>query len=229
VSRHRRYSDWLLAAELRLTKRRDQLTRLCAVMGVLIALVETCLPWERLTPSIPWWAHIAAAVVALPTVYLLAQGDYRAKQQAFAHAMNDLGRRLLFLDSIWESEHTELQERYETSVLRPTQRALEQMGPAQQHKSLRHRVDWYFRTLPTSTHEADRLGLLGILHPRVALGWIMSGVLAALLLPGVALISLAGNNGLSVLVLLLPVYMVYARFSTRFAFELALYDWLRLG
>jgi hypothetical protein len=229
VGINRRYSDWLLAAELRLTKRRDRVGRVCLLAALLIALVEACLPWDRLTPSIPWWAHIGATVVALPLVYLAAQNDYRSKQQAFAHAMNDLGRRLLFLDNIWDSEHTDLQERYEASVLRPTQRALEQMTPIQQHKSLRHRVDWFFKTLPTSTHEADRLGLLGILHPRVAVGWIAALALAWAFMPGVALLNIAGNHGLTVLMLLLPVYMVYAHFSTRFAFELALYDWLRLG
>jgi hypothetical protein len=224
----RRYSDWLLAAEVRLTRRRDAIQHGSIAAAALVAIAEAALPWDRITPSVPWWAHAAAAAMLLPALWALAQSDYRAKLQAFTHAMNDLGRRLLFLDNVWDTEHAALAESYEAAVLRPTQRALQQALPLTEQRSLRRRVDWYYKALPTSVHEADRMGALSFLHPRVLGGWLASVVLGALLLPG-GLLEWGGNHGLTMLVLLLPVYLVHAHNNTRFAFELALYDWLRLG
>jgi hypothetical protein len=166
--------------------------------------------------------------VLLPLLWYLAQNDYRHKLQGFTHAMNDLARRLLFLDNIWDTEQAALVERYESSVLRPTHRALQEALPGQVQKSLRLRVDWYYKALPTALHEADRMGLLSLLHPRILLGSTVLAALCVLLVPG-GLLRWGGNSGLSVLVLLLPLYFIYCYRNTRFAFELALYDWLRLG
>lgn len=224
----RRYSDWLLAAEMQLTKRRDSLTRGCIVAACLVAVLEAVWPWDNFTPQVPGWLHILAAALLLPLLYVAAQNDFRAKQQAFSHAMSDLGRRLLLLDSIWDSEHSELQERYESSVLRPTQRALEQAQQTTAHKSFAARRDWFYKALPTSVHEADRMGMLSILHPKTALGWIGAVALAVLFLPGGAF-QYFGLHGLTLLVLLLPIYLVNGHLNTRHAYEMALYDWLRLG
>jgi hypothetical protein len=236
----RRYSDWLLNVELKLTQRRDAVNRLVLVAAGLVAVAEALLPWDGtgymprsvaavpITPSIPPWLHIAAAALLLPLLWWLGQNDYRAKYQAFTHAMNDLGRRLLFLDNIWDTEHAALLERYESSVLRPTQRALQDLKPGVVQKSLRLRVDWYYRALPTSVHEADRMGALSLLHPRILFGWTLALALCVLLLPG-GMLHWGPNRGLTMLVLLLPLYLVYAHYNTRFAFELALFDWLRMG
>lgn len=225
----RRYSDWLLNAEMRLTRRRDKLLRACMVCAALVAVLESIWRWEDFTPPIPFWVHIAAAALLLPLLYVAINSDFRAKQQAFTHAMSDLGRRLLFLDSIWDSEHTELQERYEASVLRPTQRAIESArSSAQLHKSLHARMDWYYTALPSSVHEADRMGALSLLHPKTALGWLGALALCILFLPG-GLFKLFGMNGLTLLVLLLPVWLAAGHVNTRHAYEMALFDWLRLG
>jgi hypothetical protein len=225
----RRYSEWLLNAEMRLTKRRDQLMRFCMICAGLVAVLEAVWRWEQYTPLIPWGVHLLLAALLLPLLYLALQGDFQRKQQAFSHAMNDLGRRLLLLDGIWESEHAELQERYESSVLRPTQRVLDQLSStAPVHKSFSARRDWFFKALPSSVHEADRMGLLSVLHPRLAIGWGVALALCLLFLPG-GLFKLFDFNGLTFLVLLLPVYLFASFHGTRHAYELALYDWLRLG
>jgi len=224
----RRYPDWLLAAETRLTRRRDLVTRSVIVSAVIVGVAEAAVPWERVTPSVPWWAHIIAAAIALPLLWSLAQSDHRAKLAAFTAAMSDLSRRLLFLDNIWDTEHAALTEQYEASVLRPTQRALHDLQPGVVQRSLRLRVDWYYKALPTSVHEADRMGLLSLLHPLVLVSWVAALALCATLLP-FGLVQWGANHGLTLLVLLGPIYLIQAHFNTRFAFELALYDWLRLG
>jgi hypothetical protein len=53
-------------------------------------------------------------------------------------------------------------------------------------------------------------------------------VIIWLTLPGVGL-QLGTSDGLSLLPLLLPLYLIASRLNSRFAYELALYNWLRLG
>jgi hypothetical protein len=77
-------------------------------------------------------------------------------------------------------------------------------------------------------HEADRLGLLGILHPQTALGWLGAVVACLAFMPG-GWFRLWDNSGATMLVFLLPLLLIYQRMNTRHAFELALFDWLRLG
>ena len=227
----RRYPEWLIKQEERLTKRREALRNVTIALGLLIAVAEGLLPWQALTPQVPAWAHIAAAALLLPLLYFMLQNDHRMKLEAFTHTLGDLGRRLMFLDPGLESEQFELLEKYQSSVLRPTQRYLDERLKLGETKSLRERMNYFFRALPSHTGEAERLGLLSILHPKTALSWVMAIVLCWLLLPGIGLSFGAAtpHGGLTALPLALGVYLIASHANTRFAYELAMYNWLRLG
>jgi len=225
----RRYSPWLLAREERLTRTRDSAGRLTTLAGIVIAVAEALLPWSpSLTPDIPALAHIAAAALLLPVLYFMLQADYRRKLQAFSMAMSDLGRRLYFLDPYLDPEEFEMQTRVQGALLLPTQRAISDVLKSNGGQSLSERVNYYFRMLPSPVFEEDRMGLLSILHPRTALTWAVALVIVWLTLPQVGL-HVGTSDGLSLLSLLLPLYLIASRLNSRFAFELALYNWLRLG
>jgi len=222
-------------------RRRDSLTKLTYFVAGVIAIVEALLPWEEpsalggpYTPMIPATLHIAAAALILPVLYFMLQSDFRHKQQAFNMAMADLGRRLLFLDPYLDPEEFELQERMQGALLMPTQRALASTLKQNSGQSLRERIGYFYRNLPSKTYESDRMGLLSIGHPRTAISWGIAIALAWALTPPIIPLPLMGvhvgtSMGLSVLPWLLVLYLYTARANTRFAFELALYDWLRLG
>jgi hypothetical protein len=72
------------------------------------------------------------------------------------------------------------------------------------------------------------MGPLSFLHPVTAVNWGIALGLCAALLPGVGL-SLLGGRGLTLLPLLLVVYLIAARANTRYAYESATFDWLRMG
>lgn len=224
----RRYSAWLLAHEESLRKRSDLGLRRVVVAGVLVGLAEGLFPWTDYTPAIPAGIHIAAAALLLPALYMLFQADLRKKQQAFTLAMADRGRRLLFLDPYLEPEEFALSERLHGAHLLPLARQIDTALKSGASVSLHKRVDYYFRALPSPAHEADRMGFLSLLHPANFALWGFAAALCFLTLPGVAP-SIGGNNGFSLLGLLLPVYLLGARWNSRLAFEEALYSWLRLG
>ncbi len=214
-------------------RRRENISKLTIASGVVVALMEALWPWEQFTPSIPGWAHIAAASLVLPILYLMLQGDARYKLQAFTRAMDDRARRLYFLDHMLNPEEFEVQERMQGALLRPTQRAIDDITRTNETKSLSKRVDYYYKAMPSETLESDRMGWLSMLHPKTAISWISAFILAWALFPaeGVTLmgIQIGTSIGLSVLPLLLLVYLYAARANTRNAFEEALYNWLRLG
>jgi hypothetical protein len=227
--RERRYSPWLLAREERLTRARESAGRLTALCGIVIAVAEALLPWSpSLTPDIPALAHIAAAALLLPVLYFMLQADYRRKLQAFTVAMSDLGRRLYFLDPFLDPEEFEIQTRLQGALLLPTQRALAEMLKTADPQTLSARVNYYFRMLPSPVYEEDRMGLLSILHPRTALTWAVAIAVVWLTLPEIG-VKIGTSDGLSLLGLLLPLYLLASRLNSRFAYELALYNWLRLG
>ena len=72
------------------------------------------------------------------------------------------------------------------------------------------------------------MGMLSLMHPKTALSWLASAAMIWILLPGVG-ISIGAGSGLTLLPLLLPVFLVGGHYNSRFAYELALYNWLRLG
>jgi hypothetical protein len=224
----RRYSTWLLKHEERLSQRQASVQRSVIVLALIVAVVEALLPWERITRDIPAWAHIAVAAFGLPVLYFMWQGDYRRKVQAFSVAMSDRGRRLLFLDPYLEPEEFEVQERMQGAHLLPLQRVVDTALRAGASASMHARVAFYYRALPHPVCEGDRMGLLSILHPATALSWG-----AALALNWVCMaqygLRIGSSQGLSVLPLLLLLYLFACRANSRFAFETALYDWLRLG
>lgn len=224
----RRYSVWLLGHEESLHKRQEGAARLVVIVGLAIGLAEGLLPWETLTPPVPAWAHIAAAAIVLPLVYFGFQNDFRRKLQAFTLAMSDRGLRLLFLDPFLEAEEHELQEHVQGAHLLPLLRVVDTALKSGASHSLHQRLNFYFRAMPASTCEGDRLGLLSILHPVTAAAWGLALALNFLLLPGVGL-KLFGCSGFSALPTVALLYLLAARANTRFAFETALYNWLRLG
>lgn len=224
----RRYSEWLIRQEELLTKRRDFTRNLVIAAGVLVAITEALLPWHNITPAIPAWLHIGVSALVLPILYFLLQNDHRAKLEAFTHTLDDLGRRLMFLDENLASEQFELLESYQGGVLRPTQRYLEERFKLGGHKKLRDRLNWFYRSMPSAVLESDRLGLLSLVHPKTAVSWVLAITLSLLLMPGVG-ITFGASSGLTVLPLLLPLYLAAAALNTRFAYELAMYNWLRLG
>ena len=208
---------------------RDNSHNLTIVSGVLIALIEALLPWSpALTPDIaPVW-HIAAAALLLPVLYFMLQSDYRRKLQAFSVAMSDLGRRLYFLDPVLDPEEFEVQMHFQGATLLPTQRAIADALRSGATQSMTNRVNFFFRMLPSPVYEEDRMGLLSILHWRTVLTWAVALGLCLAALPVVGL-NIGSSDGLSMLPLLLPLYLISSRINTRLAFELALYNWLRLG
>lgn len=221
-------------------RRRDGMAKLTYLIAGIIVVCEALMPWEDragfvgFTPMIPAYLHIAAAALILPVLYFMLQSDFRHKQQAFNLAMADLGRRLLFLDPYLDPEEFELQERMQGALLMPTQRALQSTLKTAGRQSLGERVGFYYRNLPSKTYESDRMGLLSIGHPRTAVSWGIAFALAWVLTPPFIPLPLMGihigtSTGLSMLPWLLVLYLYAARANTRFAFELALYDWLRLG
>jgi hypothetical protein len=224
----RRYSSWLLEHEQRLQQRQDSMQRIVIVLGISVAIAETLLPWQEITPDIPVWAHIAAAAAALPLLYMLWQGDFRRKLQAFTVAMSDRGRRLLFLDPSLDPEEFAMQERMQGAHLLPLRRAIDATMRAGAAATLHARVGLYYGTLPHPVCEGDRMGLLSILHPAAALQWGAALALTAACIAHYGL-RIGTSHGLSVLPLLLLLYLYASRANTRFAFEAALYDWLRLG
>lgn len=224
----RRYSAWLLAHEESLRKRTDLGQRRVILAGALIGIAEGLFPWADYTPKIPAGIHIAAAALLLPALYMLFQADLRKKLQAFTLAMADRGRRLLFLDPYLEPEEFALAERLHGAHLLPLARQIDTALKAGSSSSLHRRVDSYFRALPSPAHEADRMGFLSLLHPANFALWGLAVAICVLTLPGVAP-DIGGSDGFSLLGLLLPVYLLGARWNTRLAFEESLYSWLRLG
>lgn len=224
----RRYSPWLLKHEERLRLRRDSFTRLVYLLALLVALCEGLLPWGQLSPQVPWWAHVLAVSLALPVFYFLWQSDLSRKLQAFSLALSDKGRRLLFLDPYLEPEEFALSEQIQGAHLLPLQRQLDSAMRTGPGVSLSRRLDYYYRMLPSTVHEGDRVGLLGLLHPATALSWGIGLGLGWALMPGFGL-EILGARGLTILPLLLLVYLIAARGNTRYAYESATYDWLRMG
>ena len=230
----RRYSPWLLGNEESLTRRRDNSGRLAVVAGAVVALLEALWPWQDYTPQIPAWIHIAATAIMLPALYFMLQGDYQRKLALMTQAMDDLGRRLYFLDPHLHAEQFDMLAQFSGSALQPTQRQLEQVLGTESGQSLRLRIDYYYRAMPTHQLEEDRLGLLSFLHPRTAVSWAVAFLLSWMLIPRMVNLPLMGisignSEGLTFLPLLLLVYLLAARANSRYAYELALYNWLRLG
>jgi hypothetical protein len=228
MAHQRRYPVWLLQQEERLTKRREAMRIFTIGAGLLIAVAEGLLPWDQLTPQVPAWAHISAAALLLPLLYFLVQNDYRMKLEAFTHTLGDLGRRLMFLDPVLESEQFELLESYQGALLRPTQRYLDERLKLGEPKSLRERFNYFYRALPGHVGEAERLGFLSLLHPKTALSWGAAALLTWALLPGYGIV-IGAAHGLTLLPLALAAYLLAAHANTRFAYEMAMYNWLRLG
>jgi hypothetical protein len=224
----RRYSPWLLKHEESLTQRRERTGHFVIAAGILVAVAEALFPWARFTQDISPLIHIGAAALILPMLYFMLQGDFRRKLQAFTLAMGDQGRRLFFLDPYLEPEEFALQERMQGALLLPTQRLIETALKTGASRSMHGRLNYYFKNLPSPTLEEDRMGLLSILHPKTAISWAIAIALVWALCPGIGL-QIGTSNGLSLLPLLLPLYLVAARANSRFAFELALFNWLRLG
>lgn len=226
--RERRYAPWLLEHEERLVRRRDLSFKLVIALGLVVAVLEALWRWENYTPDIPPWLHIAVAALILPVLYFMLQGDYRRKLQAFTQEMGDLERRLFFLDPYLEPEQFEVMVQMHGALLLPTQRALDKALRAGDTPSLRRRVDYFYRALPSPVCEGDRMGFLSVLHPKTAISWGVAIALIWLLMPGAGL-QLGTSNGLTWLALLLPVYLFSSHLNARYAYELALYNWLRLG
>ena len=208
-------------------RRKDLVNRLTFGVAILIAVVEALWKWETYTPDIPPVLHIAVVAILLPILYFMLQNDYRNKLAAFTQAMDDLGCRLFFLDPFLDLEEFELQQRLRGSALGPTQRALDKALKSNEAQNLRQRIDYYYRALPAPVCEGDRMGFLSVLHPKTAISWGVAILLIWQLIPGG--INIGTANGFTWLVLLLPVYLAAAHFNARFAYEVALYNWLRLG
>jgi hypothetical protein len=230
----RRYSPWLLNHEESLRLRQDNFGRSMILVAALVVIAEAMLPWDRYTPDIPALIHIVVAAAASTLLYFIWQADLRRKQQAFALAMADRGRRLLFLDPWLEPEEFAITEQLQGAHLLPLQRQMQaalKTGPGQ---SLHARVEAFYRNLPSTTHEGDRLGALSVIHPATFVTWGIAVALVVVCAPELwhALFGaklFGTNNGLTLLPLLLLLYLYAARANTRFAFEHALFDWLRLG
>lgn len=223
----RRYAPWLLDNEERLTRRRDLVNRLTMIGGFLIALLEALWNWNSYTPDIAPLVHIALVALLLPVLYFMLQTDYRTKLASFTQVMGDLGRRLYFLDHYLDLEEFELQQRMSGAMLQPTQRAIDKALRTGESQSLRRRVDYFYRALPSPICEGDRMGFLSILHPRTAISWTVAIFLIWALHPGG--IDIGTANGFTWMCLLLPLYLTAAHFNARFAYELSLFNWLRLG
>jgi hypothetical protein len=226
----RRYSDWLIEQEASLTRRRELVNKLMLGAGLLVALLEALWPWQSATPSVPAALHIAMAAILLPLLYFLLQNDYRNKLADFTGAMSDPTRRLIFIDPDLEPEQVALQASFQGSALGPTRQALDEVIRRSATPSLRLRVSEYYRNLPSNVHEGDRMGFLSLMHPKTALSWIASAALIYVMLPvaGVG-ITIGSGYGLTLLPCLLPVFLIGGHFNSRFTYELALYNWLRLG
>jgi hypothetical protein len=222
-----RVAPWISKQEERLVRRRDAVRNFSYVAAGLIAILEALWPWADYTPGIHSTLHIAAVAIVLPAVYFLLQGDMRNKQLAFNRAMDDLGRRLLFLDPQIHPEDMERQLRYQGSLLQPTRQAVEQLIKPGKQQSLRDRFEYYYRALPHPVCEGDRMGFLSLLHPKTAVSWGLSIALVWLLAPGG--LNFGPNNGLTWLPLLLPLYLVLSHFNARWAYEIAMYEWLKMG
>ncbi|MCC7478410.1 hypothetical protein IT575_08095 [bacterium] len=224
----RRYPPWLLKHEERLRNRQDSFGRLLIFCALIVAAVEALLPWDSLTPQVAWYWHVGAAAILLPVLYFMRQSDLQKKQQAFALALSDKGRRLLFLDPYMEPEEFAVSESLQGAHLLPLQRQLDKALRTGPGVSLGRRLDYYYRMLPSPVHEGDRMGLLSFLHPLTAVNWAVALGLSIALMPGLGL-SLLDGRGLSLLPLLLVVYLIAARANTRYAYESATFDWLRMG
>jgi hypothetical protein len=225
----RRYSPWLLKHEELLRHRQQGFARIAMFLSIVIALVEALLPWETLTPAVPHYIHIGVAAVSLPLLYLAWQADLRRKEQAFTLALSDKGRRLLFLDPYMEPEEFALSEQIQGAHVLPLQRQLDDAFKTGPGVSLHRRLESYYRTLPSPVHEGDRLGLLSFLHAGTFFTWFTALALCWIAMPDVGLALGAGSRGVSVLPLLVPLYLLAARMNTRYAYETAVFDWLRTG
>jgi hypothetical protein len=229
VSRQgRRYSPWLLNHEENLRLRQDSLTRTVVILAAIVALAEAMLDWGTYTPSIPPLIHIVVTAAALPLLYFLWQADLRRKQQSFSLAMADKGRRLLFLDAHLEPEEFAFTEQLQGAHLLPLQRQMQAALKTGTGNSLHQRLDYFYRTLPSTAHEGDRLGLLSALHPSTFVTWVAAIAIAYVCAPVIGL-HIMGNNGLTLLPLLLLLYLFATRANTRFAYEHAVFEWLRQG
>ncbi len=224
----RRYPPWLLKHEERLRNRQDSFGRLLMFCALLIGAIEALLPWESLTPQIDWYWHVAGVAVLLPLLYFMRQSDLQKKQQAFNLALSDKGRRMLFLDPYLEPEEFAVSESMHGAHLLPLQRQLDSALRTGPGVSLSRRLDYYYRMLPSPVHEGDRMGPLSFLHPITAINWGFVLGLSAALMPGLGL-ALLGSRGLTLLPLLLVLYLIAARANTRYAYETATFDWLRMG
>ncbi|MCB1217355.1 hypothetical protein KDL44_08170 [bacterium] len=224
----RRYSDWLIDQEASLTRRREFVNRLLMGAGIFVALLEALFPWQHYTPSVPALLHILVAAILLPLIYFLLQNDYRNKLVDFSSAMSETTRRVIFIDPWLEPEQIALQASFQSSALGPTRQALDQVIRRSATPSLRLRVSEYYRNLPSNLHEGDRMGLLSLMHPKTALSWLASAAMIWIMMPGIG-VSIGAGSGLSMLPLLLPVFLIGGHYNSRFAYELALYNWLRLG
>ncbi|MCH7472502.1 hypothetical protein IIA79_06070 [bacterium] len=232
--RERRYSKWLLDHEESLRKRQDRMGRLVIFAAVLVAVAEALMPWERYTPDVPALLHIAVAAIALPVLYLMHLNDFRRKEQAFTLAMSDRGRRLLFLDPYLEPEEFAVQERLQGAQLLPLQRQIDTALRTGASQSLHNRLDYYYKALPYAVHEGDRMGCISFFHPKTFISWFIALGLSWLLFPAMLNLPLFGisigtSQGLTLLPLLMVVYLIAARANSRFAYEVSLFNWLRLG
>jgi hypothetical protein len=229
VWNERRYSPWLLKHEEALRKRLATNQRGLVVCACGVAAAEAALPWADITPTIPYWAHIGAVAVLLPILYLAWQTDLKRKEQAFATALSDKGRRLLFLDPYLEPEEFALSESMSGVHVLPLQRQIDTTLQATASSSLHRRMEQYFRILPSAVHEGDRLGLLSVLHPVNFFMWFTVLAASWACMPGLGLHFGGTSGGLTLLPLLAAVYLYGTRLNTRFGYESALYDWLRMG
>jgi hypothetical protein len=229
VWNERRYSPWLLKHEELLRHKQMRAQRVLVLVGLAIAATEAALPWSSITPAIPYYIHIAVAAIALPVLYLAWQGDLKRKEQAFATALSDKGRRLLFLDPYLEPEEFALSEQLAGVHVLPLQRQIDTTLQTGASASLHRRMEQYFRILPSAVHEGDRLGLLSFLHPVNFFIWVVVLAVCWVCTPGVGFSFGSGSGGLTVLPLLAAVYLYATRLNTRFGYEAALFDWLRMG
>jgi hypothetical protein len=224
----RRYSPWLLDHEQALMARQERTRKVLLLFAAIIALMESLTPWDQYTPDIPAWLHIAVTALAMPLLYFMHQNDFRAKQQAFTLAMADRGRRLLFLDPYMEPEEFALAEQMQGAHLLPLRRQMDNLLKSSGGVSLHRRVEYYYRTLPSATHEGDRMGVLSALHPGTFAYWMLGLALTVLLAPGLG-INLGSSDGLTWLPLLFLLFLYGKRVNSRLAFEDSLFSWLRLG
>jgi hypothetical protein len=229
VWNERRYSPWLLKHEEALRGKLMQAQRGLVVAACVVAITEAVLPWGDITPSIPYWAHLGVIAIMMPVLYLAWQNDLKRKEQAFATALSDKGRRLLFLDPYLEPEEFALSEQLSGVHVLPLQRQIDTTLQTGASSSLHRRMEQYFRILPSAVHEGDRLGLLSLLHPVNFFIWFAVLAAAWACMPGIGLHFGGTDSGLTLLPLLAIVYIVGARINTRLGYEAALYDWLRMG